>query len=152
MRRRLLKFFGIFLLTTICLLYISTRENSFQKAAQINLTGNANLKFAKTSYNIFFKKLSLLDEAVVESELKKIHQITEKISSTSISNAGDIMITLAKSMDNSVVFVVFKNQQIQMIQKVLKLSENKIEFQYGEITFSQESGQLAYSQNVELEF
>ncbi len=152
MRDRLSKFFGIFMLAAICLFYVSTRENSFQKASHFNLTGHANLKFSKTSYNLFFKKLSALDESVIEANLKKIHQICTKISSTTISNNGEIMITLAKSIDDTVVLVVFKNQQVQMIQKVLKLSENKIEFQYGELVFSPESQKLAYSQNIELEF
>lgn len=132
--------------------YMTTHENIFKKAGSLHLTGNANLKFSKANYTLFLKKLSSLDEVIVENELKKIHQIAEKISTTSISNNGDIMITLAKSIDNNIVLVVFKNQQVQMIQKVLKLSENKIEFQYGELVFSPESQKLAYSQNIELEF
>ena len=151
-RKHLSQFLGLLALIAICFFYVSKQDTLFHQAKKMNLVGNVNLKFAKSSYNLSFKKLSSLDEAVVESEIKKIHQISEKISATSISNNGDLMITLVKTIDDSVALVVFKNQQIQMIQKVLKMSENKIEFQYGELVFNLEPQKIAYSQYVELEF
>jgi hypothetical protein len=155
MKRRMTKILGIIALAAVAFIYMNTKETLSMKALKMNMTGNAQLRFSKTSYNLGFQKLSTTDEAVIDSELKKIHQIQEKITSTSISNNGEIMITLAKSIDQNIVLVVFKNQQIQMIQKVTNMSENKIDFQYGSIDFQAqdlENEKIAYSQNVELEF
>ncbi len=153
LKKNLVKIFGIAVLVAAAGFYGMTRENAFQKAAAMNMVGNAQLKFSKSSYQLSFQKLSKLDESKIETELKKIHQITEKISATSISQNGEIMITLAKSIDNNIVLVVFKNQQIQMIQKVLAFTDNRIDFQYGTIEFLPEQKQkLAYSANIELEF
>ncbi len=153
LKKNLVKIFGIAVLVAAAGFYGMTRENAFQKAAAINMVGNAQLKFSKSSYQLSFQKLAKLDESKIETELKKIHQITEKISATSISQNGEIMITLAKSIDNNIVLVVFKNQQIQMIQKVLAFTDNRIDFQYGTIEFLPEQKQkLAYSANIELEF
>ena len=153
LKKNLVKIIVIVVLVTAAGFYGMTRENAFQKAAAINMVGNAQLKFSKISYQLSFQKLAKLDESKIETELKKIHQITEKISSTSISQNGEIMITLAKSIDNNIVLVVFKNQQIQMIQKVLAFNDNRIDFQYGTIEFLPEQKQkLAYSANIELEF
>lgn len=168
MRLRFFKILGILTLMATSLFYMSRHENIFQKASLINLTGPAQLRFSKNKYQLKFQKLSSLDELKIETELKKIHQITEKISQTSISSTGEIMITLAKSMDNNIVLVIFKNQQIQMVQKVLRVTDQTIAFQYGEIEFFKENKpatqpvgqaatqpetpQLASGQNVELEF
>ncbi len=153
LKKNLVKIFGIAVLVAAAGFYGMTRENAFQKAAAMNMVGNAQLKFSKSSYQLSFQKLAKLDESKIETELKKIHQITEKISATSISQNGEIMITLAKSIDNNIVLVVFKNQQIQMIQKVLAFTDNRIDFQYGTIEFLPEQKQkLAYSANIELEF
>jgi hypothetical protein len=153
MKANILKILGISVLITAVSIYGSRRENSFQKASLMKLTGNAELRFSKTKYNTNFKTISVLDEIQINNSLKSIHQITEKISKTVISNSGDVMLTLAKSVDNDIVVVVFKNQQIQMIQKVLKLTETRIEFQYGAIEFlPEDSVKLAYSSNIELEF
>ncbi len=155
MKSKLSKILGILALLTVAFVYMNSKEDLSTKAFKMNLTGNAQLRFSKTSYNLGFKKLTSTDEDFIDSELKKIHQIQEKITSTSISNNGEIMITLAKSIDQNIVLVVFKNQQIQMIQKVLNMTENKIDFQYGSIDFSKEypeNEKIAYSQNIELEF
>lgn len=159
MKRQLINYFGIFVLVTVSAFYITTRENIFQKAAQINLTGNAVLRLSKSSYQLNFQKLSKLDESKIDAELKKIHQITEKITTTSIStqtsNKDEIMLVLAKTIDQNIVLVLFKNQQIQMIQKVLSFTKSHVEFQYGQLDFSTEENpteQLAYSQNIELDF
>jgi hypothetical protein len=149
----LAKLIGILFLIGAAGIYSITRENISQKAAAVNMVGHAQLKFSKSSYQLSFQRLSKLDESKIETELKKIHQITEKISATSISQNGEIMITLAKSIDNNIVMVIFKNQQIQMIQKVLAVNDNRIDFQYGTIEFLPEQKQkLAYSANIELEF
>ena len=155
MKSKISKIFGILALITVAFVYMNSKEDLSTKALKMNLTGNAQLRFSKASYNLGFQKLTSTDEDFIDSELKKIHQIQEKITSTSISNNGEIMITLAKSIDQNIVLVVFKNQQIQMIQKVLNMTENKIDFQYGSLDFSQndlENEKIAYSQNVELEF
>lgn len=155
MKSKISKIFGILALITVAFVYMNSKEDLSTKALKMNLTGNAQLRFSKVSYNLGFQKLTSTDEDFIDSELKKIHQIQEKITSTSISNNGEIMITLAKSIDQNIVLVVFKNQQIQMIQKVLSLTEHKIDFQYGSIDFSTENVEnekIAYSQNVELEF
>lgn len=155
MKSKITKILGILALITVAFVYMNSKEDMSTKALKMNLTGNARLHFSKASYNLGFQKLTSTDENFIDSELKKIHQIQEKITSTSISNNGEIMITLAKSIDQNIVLVVFKNQQIQMIQKVLKMTENKIDFQYGSIDFSTENlenEKVAYSQNVELEF
>lgn len=155
MKSRLYKFLGLLTLAAVAIVYMNWKEDLSLKAIKMNLTGNAQLRFSKTSYNLGFKKLSALDESAIDAELKKIHQIQEKISTTSISDNGEIMITLAKSIDQNVVLVIFKNHQIQMIQKVLNLSENSIEFQYGSLQFLPENldhQKIAYSQNIELEF
>ena len=161
MKTRIYKIFGILALAVVVLFAVNSKESLSTKALKINLTGNAELRFSQAKYNLGFQKLSSLDEAFVDSELNKIHQIQEKITSTSISKNGEIMITLAKSIDQNIVLVIFKNQQIQMIQKVLSLSDNKIDFQYGSIEFSEfsefsndasQTEKLADSQNIELEF
>jgi hypothetical protein len=156
MSRRLFKILGILLLTVVCMNYVTRQENLFQKASNLKLTGPAHLKFTRHSYNLNFKKLSDLDEIYVDSEIKKIHQISRKLTATSISNNtsndGEIMITLAKSIDDTIVLVIFKNKQIQMIQKISNFTEDKIEFQYGELIFSEKPLKLSGNQNVELEF
>lgn len=140
------------MLVAISSLYIGQRENLTQKASLMNLTGLARLKFSKNNYQLEFKKLSVLDETKINTELKKIHQITEKITDTAISTNGEIMITLAKSIDANIVLVVFKNQQIQMIQKINSLTEKSIDFQYGSLEFLPENTKILASQNIELEF
>lgn len=155
MKSKISKILGILALLTVAFVYMNSKEDLSTKALKMNLTGNAQLRFSKASYNLGFQKLTSTDEDFIDSELKKIHQIQEKITSTSISNNGEIMITLAKSIDQNIVLVVFKNQQIQMIQKVLNMTDHKIDFQYGSIDFlaqDLENEKIAYSQNVELEF
>lgn len=151
-KNRIFKFLGILMLVAISSLYIGQRENLTQKASLMNLTGLARLKFSKNNYQLEFKKLSVLDETKINTELKKIHQITEKITDTAISTNGEIMITLAKSIDANIVLVVFKNQQIQMIQKINSLTEKSIDFQYGSLEFLPENTKILASQNIELEF
>ncbi len=149
---RIFKFLGILILVAVSSLYIGQRENLTQKASVLNLTGQARLKFSKNNYHLDFKKVSASDEIKINSELKKMNQISEKISDTSISSNGEIMITLAKSIDENIVLVVFKNHQIQMIQKINSFNEKLIEFQYGSLEFLAEDTKIAASQNIELEF
>jgi hypothetical protein len=155
MKSKISKILGMLALITMTFVFIDSKEKLSTKALKMNMTGNARLHFSKASYNLGFQKLNPSGEDFIDSELKKIHQIQEKLTSTSISNNGEIMITLAKSIDQNIVLVVFKNQQIQMIQKVLNMTDHKIDFQYGSIDFSKENPEnekIAYSQNVELEF
>lgn len=153
MKASILKILGISLIVVAAGAYGSRQENVFQKASLMSMTGNAELRFSTTKYTTSFNTISALDEIQISNAMKTVHQITEKISKTVISNSGDVMLTLARTVDNDIVIVVFKNQQIQMIQKVLKLTDTKIEFQYGAIEFlPQDSIQLAYSSYIDLEF
>jgi len=147
-----LKWLGLILFSFLAVALSTVKENQYQKAAKYTLNRPALLQMSKVSYQIQFQNLSSLDETKVDQLLGQIHQIEKRISKSVISHNGEIMMTLAQTIDDNLVLVIFKNQQIQMIQKVKSLDENLIEFQYGKVVFQDAKVQLALSQNIELEF
>lgn len=147
-----LKWLGLILFSFLAVALSTAKENQYQKAAKYTLNRPALLQMSKVSYQIQFQNLSNLDETKVDQLLGQIHQIEKRISKSVISHNGEIMMTLAQTIDDNLVLVIFKNQQIQMIQKVKSLDENLIEFQYGKVVFQDAKVQLALSQNIELEF
>lgn len=147
-----LKWLGLVLFSFLAVALSTVKENQYQKAAKYTLNRPALLQMSKVSYQIQFQNLSNLDETKVDQLLGQIHQIEKRISKSVISHNGEIMMTLAQTIDDNLVLVIFKNQQIQMIQKVKSLDENLIEFQYGKVVFQDAKVQLALSQNIELEF
>ena len=147
-----LKWLGLVLFSFLAVTLSTVKENQYQKAAKYTLNRPALLQMSKVSYQIQFQNLSNLDETKVDQLLGQIHQIEKRISKSVISHNGEIMMTLAQTIDDNLVLVIFKNQQIQMIQKVKSLDENLIEFQYGKVVFQDDKVQLALSQNIELEF
>ena len=147
-----LKWLGLVLFSFLAVTLSTVKENQYQKAAKYTLNRPALLQMSKVSYQIQFQNLSNLDETKVDQLLGQIHQIEKRISKSVISHNGEIMMTLAQTIDDNLVLEIFKNQQIQMIQKVKSLDENLIEFQYGKVVFQDDKVQLALSQNIELEF
>lgn len=152
MKTQSLKWLGLILFSFLAVALSTVKENQYQKAAKYTLNRPALLQMSKISYQIQFQNLSNLDETKVDQLLGQIHQIEKRISKSVISHNGEIMMTLAQTIDDNLVLVIFKNQQIQMIQKVKSLDENLIEFQYGKVVFQDAKVQLALSQNIELEF
>ena len=146
------KWLGLIVFSFLAVALSTAKENQFQKASKYSLNRPAMLQMSKVSYQVQFQNLSSLDETKVDQLLGQIHQIEKRISKSVISHNGEIMMTLAQTIDDNLVLVIFKNQQIQMIQKVKSFDENKIEFQYGKVIFHDAKTQLALSQNIELEF
>lgn len=152
MKRKLIRYTSLSLFLLLGLLFSTHEESSLQKAIDYPLNRTATLQFDRSSYHLKFNYLNELDEMKIDSELQKIHQIDHKITKSVFSHSGNIILTLAKTIDDQLVLVMFKNQQVQMIQRIKKLDDQVIEFQYGQIVFSQNPEKMALSMpsNIEI--
>lgn len=145
-------FFGILVMIAFASYFLGVREDIFVQAANFNMDGVISLQLERSTHHVKFHQLSPTDEIKITKELIKVHQIQEKVSGTYISENGEIMMTLAKSTDQNLILVVFKNQQIQMIQKVTEIEDRTLKLAYGSLTVQPEKVQVALSQSVEFEF
>lgn len=145
-------FIGILVMVAFAGYFLGVREDIFVKASNFNMNGIVSLRLSRSTHHVQFHQLSATDEIKITKELIKVHQIQEKVSGTYISANGDLMMTLAKSTDQSLILVVFKNQHIQMIQKVTDIEDRTLKLAYGEVTVQPEKVQMALSQNVEIDF